>query len=821
MACDSIDTMSTSPPGSRPNAASRGASASASSSMSASATGHGVTSPSTTTRPTPHTAGGSSYRFANITMSLLRHARDLVRGSLAQQHLVLDELDVGLDANRLVHGLGDPRPDVGTDAAAVGVAHPEPEPVDLALRPDHLEQARARLRDAFDRLPEVAGQHRPPLDDDLVSLAAERPHAPVRAPARARLTRDAHEVVRAVADQRRDLVEERRRHQLAALAVPDGLGAVGLEGLEVTRVLPEVAPVVLPTLGGGADVPHSGMHEQLDAPLTLDQPACSGPDRLACERHTPVARERLREVDLVSRRVLLEREHERAREVVPGGRAELAAEANQLRHVGRLVVHEHRCGADAADRVVNAGTAEREQAIGEVVAGPAAELPELPNEHARPAPGVRRRRRVARRARRREDRAEYLGHLGIETEHAAVGIAVTVAERADRVLVDERNLRVEVVHRLDVVGGDTGGIPRLADQRRALVGPGQQVAEQPLLPPTIDLRPRHRLDLGREITPIHGPLGSELPGAAEAVIPGERVVVLVRNRDDLAELAGAPDDLGRALDELRHVQHVLRVLPDREQPMVRHEDGGPVGDALRDLVGELVGPRRLVVGDLDVAADVHDELLDHGRYRPAREGEHRGVLGVAVHGGVDVVVQAQRREVERLLGRRAALALEHVAVEIGDDEVVERHLRVVERRRRENGVAVGKARAEVPGRALDQVGVQHLLGDPQDGFFRLLRGQLGLAHWESTSGFTRLSGLPPSRSCSRPSAMSVEWFASVSYVAPPMCGVSTTFAIPTSGWSVGRCSPSKWSRPAPPRCPDSSAATRASVSWSMARAVLT
>ena len=239
------------------------------------------------------------------------------------------------------------------------------------------------------------------------------------------------------------------------------------------------------------------------------------------------------------------------------------------------------------------------------------------------------------------------------------------------------------------------------------------------------------------------------------------------------------------------MEHVLRVLAHGEQPVVRHEHGRPVADALGDLVGQLVGAGRLVVGDLDVAADEHHELFDHGRDRLTCQREHRGVPGVAVHRGVDVVVQPQRREVQRLLGRGAALTLEHVAVEVGDDEVVERHLRVVDRRRREDGIAVGEARAEVPGRPLDQVGAQHLLGDPQDGFLRLLRGQLGLRAHERTSGFTRLSGLPPPRSCSSPSAMSLEWFASVSYVAPPICGVSTTFGIDWSGWSAGRCSPSK------------------------------
>jgi hypothetical protein len=54
---------------------------------------------------------------------------------------------------------------------------------------------------------------------------------------------------------------------------------------------------------------------------------------------------------------------------------------------------------------------------------------------------------------------------------------VTVTEGADRVLVDEGHLPAKVVHRLDVVGGDAGGIPRLTDQRRTLVRPRQRSPE--------------------------------------------------------------------------------------------------------------------------------------------------------------------------------------------------------------------------------------------------------------------------------------------------------------------------------------------------------
>src|SRR6187200_177056 len=98
----SSDTMSTRPPSSRPSAARRGTIDSVSSSMSRGDTGQGISSSPTTTRPTPQATGGSSYAAANVialVLSRLRDARDLVRRALAQQHRVLDQLDVGLHAD--------------------------------------------------------------------------------------------------------------------------------------------------------------------------------------------------------------------------------------------------------------------------------------------------------------------------------------------------------------------------------------------------------------------------------------------------------------------------------------------------------------------------------------------------------------------------------------------------------------------------------------------------------------------------------------------------------------------------------------------------
>ena len=103
----------------------------------------------------------------------------------------------------------------------------ELQPVDLAGRPHHLEQPRGGLGDVFDRGPHVDGQHRSSVHDHLVALAAERPDAPVRTTARAGLAREAHEVVGAVAHERRHEVHERGRHQFTRAPSPTGSSVSG------------------------------------------------------------------------------------------------------------------------------------------------------------------------------------------------------------------------------------------------------------------------------------------------------------------------------------------------------------------------------------------------------------------------------------------------------------------------------------------------------------------------------------------------------------------------------------------------------------------
>src|SRR5262245_15700913 len=162
---------------------------SVSSTMSASLTGHGTISSPTTTRPTPHTAGAASNSRANVTPvpSCFRHPRDLVRRALTQQHVALDEVDLRADADGLLDRVLDAGPQRGQPAGALRrVADPQLQHVDLTRGTDHLEEA-VRLVDALDRAPHVTREHGHAVDEQLVALAPERPHATMRATAPALL----------------------------------------------------------------------------------------------------------------------------------------------------------------------------------------------------------------------------------------------------------------------------------------------------------------------------------------------------------------------------------------------------------------------------------------------------------------------------------------------------------------------------------------------------------------------------------------------------------------------------------------------------------
>ena len=161
-----------------------------------------------------------------------------------------------------------------------------------------------------------------------------------------------------------------------------------------------------------ADVAEARLDEQLEPPR-LDPRPGPRPDRLAREDHALVRREHLgrgrRRARAAASSIIMTSGPESVYQ--PVGRSSRLKRKSCSTSPGWWSTN---TGVAPIPRIVSwmPRPAEREQAVHEVVAGPAAELPELADEHARPAPGVRRRRRVAGRARRREDRGEDLPSSG-------------------------------------------------------------------------------------------------------------------------------------------------------------------------------------------------------------------------------------------------------------------------------------------------------------------------------------------------------------------------------------------------------------------------
>ena len=91
------------------------------------------------------------------------------------------------------------------------------------------------------------------------------------------VAREPHDVVGAVADERRDAIGQRRRDELAPLAVGHGVGAVRIDALDEHGVLPEVQAVVRGAFERGGDVADAGVLEQLDAPLLGERARARGP----------------------------------------------------------------------------------------------------------------------------------------------------------------------------------------------------------------------------------------------------------------------------------------------------------------------------------------------------------------------------------------------------------------------------------------------------------------------------------------------------------------------------------------------------------------
>ena len=184
----------------------------------------------------------------------------------------------------------------------------------------------------------------------------------------------------------------------------------------------------------------------------------------------------------------------------------------------------------------------------------------------------------------------------------------------------------------------------------------------------------------------------------------------------VAERARAPDDLGGALDERRRcAARPSGFLPTVNSPWFAMSTAARSPTQLRDLVGELVGAGGLVVRRPATSppTNTSNSSITAGiGWRVSANIVQNLAWQWIV--GVDVVgcrCRHARCSAFSVVGPR--VPFEHVAVEVADDEVVERHRLVVERRRREHDVAVGEPRREVAGGALHEVRAQHLLRDPE------------------------------------------------------------------------------------------------------------
>ena len=244
---------------------------------------------------------------------------------------------------------------------------------------------------------------------------------------------------------------------------------------------------------------------------------------------------------------------------------------------------------------------------------------------------------------------------------------------------------------------------------------------------------------------------SELPGAPVAVVAGELLVRSPSGRGTISPRRCAP----HTISAVRSTSPAMcstsaGLLPTTNSPWLAMSTALAVADAAGDLVGELDRCRWSRTSATGTSPpDVHHELLDHRGDRLAGQREHRAVLGVAVHGRVDLGIAAQRARgaaSSRWSGSRWPSTTSPSRSHTTRSSSV--HLQVVERRRREHHVAVGQARGDVAGGALHQSRREHLLRDRRAVAPSPRRGRRGLRHSLSTSGFTRLSGLPPSSSVS-------------------------------------------------------------------------
>jgi hypothetical protein len=111
-----------------------------------------------------------------------------------------------------------------------------------------------------------------------------------------------------------------------------------------------------------------------------------------------------------------------------------------------------------------------------------------------------------------------------------------------------------------------------------------------------------------------------------------------------------------------------------------------------------------VFGAANLAAAVNRELVDRCRNGLAGDGEHGRPHRMAVNHAADVVERVIAGQVQLHLTRRRTTVLgsHDGAIRVDQHEIVKRHVRVVDRRRCDDEVAVLAAGRDVARGSLDQ-----------------------------------------------------------------------------------------------------------------------
>ena len=142
-------------------------------------------------------------------------------------------------------------------------------------------------------------------------------------------------------------------------------------------------------------------------------------------------------------------------------------------------------------------------------------------------------------------------------------------------------------------------------------------------------------------------------------------------------------DVRDVLGKLADVQRLREAAPHADESVVPDERGVPLAQRGDDRVAELLRCRERVLGHLDAVPQHDDHLVDEGRKRLARDCKRARVHRMRVHHGAHIRPGAVDRHVHEHLGRRQTVALNGVALEVGDDHLVEAHRLVVLARRRD------------------------------------------------------------------------------------------------------------------------------------------